>query len=107
MNTVPNFRSPRRLAEFVTQNGSYFFTPGAMAFFDSRIEDYLSTREDGVRLMVVSNQYHPLDPADEDGTREYAVVEVEPRWGMSRVDYASDDRYETFAEAREAAEANR
>lgn len=102
---VPSFRKPKRLADFVTREGSYFFSPGTMSFFDSRVEDYLRRREDGTYLMIVSNQFHGSDGTSDP--REYGIVEVEPRWIVSRVDWIEDTRYASFDQARAAAEALR
>lgn len=95
---TPGFRSPLRLAQYAAKNGSHFFSPGAMEFFDSRVSPtYLRKLDDGKRyLLIVSNQFHDRG---ESAPREYAVVIVEPS-GVTKADYAADDRFPNERHAR-------
>jgi hypothetical protein len=76
------------------EKGTYYFTPEAMRFFNSKIVDFKPvgvSRPDVASLFViVSSKY------DSDATRHYEIVSLCPYGTINR----NSEKYETLREAR-------
>lgn len=89
--SVPKFRKAHRVAEHATRTGSYFFSPGTMQFFKSRLHEALR-EQNGVYLMIVSNQF-------EDDDRFWRIVRVIPSEDGTEVDYLGLTEYSSYNDA--------